>query len=384
MQTSHNFDPEAFLQPFEGREHLLEEYLDSLPPAGLTVTRPVASAESFKNHLEICPSVERRVLVTGMVEAWEMASDDGHEQLLAALRANGGSNGNHTELPAECLALHLLSTDRDVFESALSLDEMRKCEALELFKPQSPVQLVGDLAAAKNHFRSEMAARCGEKYGSQRILMRQFGESDILSVGFYFERPPKARRTLSGSVSEPHLARDEARPLQFDALIFEPGTGILSIRSSWGRLTEHIRRAFATAFLAEPDAYEWPGASRILQLSEFFTEEDELLDTDGSPPVITDLEYAPTHDDLEARYKITGTNVLAIVRRDGNITAVHDSRIRRLVLKMALEGSARRRRVQLTAPNKVNFKRGAGADQIIGQLRDWHVLQAPAHTAITA
>ena len=384
MQSSHQFDPDAFLQPFEGREEMIEAYLDTLPAGSLTIPRPVSNVLHFRNHLETCSPGERKVLTPGLIEAWEMSSDEGHEQLMALLRTNGGCDASHTSLPAECLALHLLSTNRELFECALTLDQVRRCDALEMFKPNGSVQLVSDLDASTLRFRDEIAARCGEKFGSRRVLVKRFGDPNVFTLGFYFEKLPKARRSLGGTESNPHLAREEDRPLQFDALLFEPTSGVLSVRSGWGRLTEPIRKSLAKVFLQRPDAFEWDGASQILELSEFFGEE-ELLDVDGRPPMICDLEYAPTHDEFFAKYRVTGADVLSIIRRDGNVNTVRNSSIRRLVVKMALEHSARRRRrVVLTAPNKVDFKRGTEAGRLVAQLRDWNVLQAPTSVSLPA
>lgn len=189
-RTTTQFDHASFLLAFEGKEAILESYLDSIPSAGVTIARPVVTAAAFSDHLDLCPPEEYRVLSSGLVESWEMASDDGHEQMLAALRHVNGITPSILALPAECLALHILSTRRDLFETALSLDEIRKCDALHLFKPRRPVSLVDDLNAATNAFRGEIASRCGEKFGSRRILMRRFESTDMFTIGFYFEKAP--------------------------------------------------------------------------------------------------------------------------------------------------------------------------------------------------
>ena len=164
------FEPEAFLHPFEGREDILERYLDSLPAGRLSVPRPVGSASDFLSHLNLCPAEESRVITSGLIEAWELSSsDENHEHLLNVLRLAGELDDYRRGLPAECLALELLTTNRELFESAITLDEVKKCDALELFRPRRPVSLVGNLDMAMNHFRSEIAARCQEKYGSSRV-----------------------------------------------------------------------------------------------------------------------------------------------------------------------------------------------------------------------
>lgn len=379
-----HFDLEAILQPFDGRESILEDYLNSIPAIAITIARPVKSISDFSSHLGTCAPDEHRFLVSGLKEAWEMSSEEGHEQLLAILRHAGRCQPELLALPAECLALKTLSNERELFESALSLDAVRKCDALELFKPNGQASLAADLNAATNHFRGEIAARCGEKYGSRRILLRRFEGPDVFTLGFYFEKPPKALRTLKGSEMAPQLSREEARPLQFDAMLFEPSTGILSVRSGYGRLTEHIRKAFATAFLGNPDIYEWTDAAHILQLSEFVAEGHHLTDADGEEPIISEIDYSPAQDEMKTRYKVTGKDVLRIISRDHTIERVQRSSIRRMVIKMASDQSNRRRRVVLTAPNKVEFKRGAEAPQIIAQLRDWHVLQTPSPAATAA
>ncbi len=370
------FDHHAFLQSFSGREQFLEEYLDSIPPAGITITRPATDAGAFSNHLGLCPQEEYRALTAGMVECWEMASGEGHDQLLAALQHAGMNDPLLVTLPAECLALHLLSTRRDLFETALSLDEVRKCESLQMFKPQRAVSLVQDLNAATNAFRTEMATSCGERFGSRRILLRRFEGSDLFTIGFYFEKSPKTQRRLTGTEAQPSLERDEARLLQFDAAIFEPNTGMLGVRSGHGRLTNQIRRAFASAFLNKPDAYDWEGASDILNLAAFFDPDLDMEDASGNRHLLTEVDYSPSHDEFMARYRVTGADVHAILQRDNRMESVERSRVRKVVVKMAVEGTTRRKKVTLTAPNKLDFKRGTEAEQIIAQLHEWNVLQS--------
>jgi hypothetical protein len=382
--SSHFFDPQAFLHPFDGREEILELYLNSIPAAGLTIQCPVVSAKDFGNHLEICPSEERRILRSGLIEAWEMACDEGHEQLLSVLRLAGRNDPELLMLPAECLALKIMSGDRELFESALSLDQMRKCDALELFKPRGPVCLVEDINAATNRFRGEIAARCGEKYGSRRILLRRFEDSEVFTIGFYFEKAPKTRRKLAGDDQNITLAREEDRPIQYDAVMFEPSTGVLSVRSGYGRLTEHIRKAFAAAFLENADAYEWAGAANILDLTVFVDEANVLTDIDGGVPVISEMDYAQPHDPLFTRHKVISSDVIEALRREGTLPTLLGANIRKVILQMALEGSNRRRRVVLTGPNKIEFKRGTEAARILTQLRDWYVLQSPSPAQVAA
>lgn len=370
------FDHRAFLQSFTGREEFLEEYLDSIPRAGITITRPVRNAGTFSTHLDLCPPEEYRALISGMVESWEMASGEGHDQLLTAIQQEGINDPRLVTIPAECLALHLLSTRRDLFETALSLDEVRKCESLQMFKAQRAVSLVLDLNAATNAFRTQMAASCGERFGSRRILLRRFEGTDLFTIGFYFEKAPKTQRRLTGTEADPSLERDEARLLQFDAAIFEPSTGMLGVRSGHGRLTNQIRRAFASSFLNQATAYEWEGAGDILDLAALFDPDLDMEDTSGSRHLLTEVDYSPGHDEFMARYRVTGADVHAILQRDNRTDGVRRSRIRKLVLKMAVEGTARRKKVTLTAPNKLDFKRGSDTEQIIAQLHEWNVLRS--------
>jgi len=381
-RNSHQFDHEAYLHAFEWHEEILEQYLDSIPAAGVTIPRPVTSSAAFSTHLGICPPEEYRVLTSGMVEAWEMSSQEGHDQILAAMRLANLCTPYILNLTAECLALHVLSRRRDLFETALSLDEVRKCDALQMFKPRRPVALVGDLNVATNAFRSLIASSCGTRFGSRRILLRRFEGTDMFTIGFYFEKSPRAHRRLSGTETSPSLAREEARDLQFDAALFEPATGMLGIRSGYGRLTDPIRRAFAEAFLGDPDAYEWSGASHILQLSELFADDQDLPDALDDRTLITEVDYSPEHDEMMARYRITGADILEILRRDHRLETVQQGSVRRVTLKMPVAGVTRRRKVILTAPNKIEFKRGADASQIISTLHDAHVLLLPEFDAV--
>jgi hypothetical protein len=378
------FEASAFLLPFEGREHILELYLDGIPPSLLTVPRPVTSAAAFLEHLNLCSQDEYRVLASGLIEAWGMSSDENHEGLLSVLRLAGETDPERLALPAECLALDLLATNRELFESAITFDQVKKCDALELFKPAHPVTLVADLDAAMNRFRSEIAARCHEKYGSRRILLRRFATSPVFMVGFFFEKSPKTLRVLDGTETEPNLGRNELRPTQFDAVLFEPSNGILSVRSGWGRLTDPIRRAFAAAFLNDPNAYEWDGATDILNLVPLVDLHEELEDVDGGYPIISELEYTIPNDPQEARYRVNAKDMRRVIDRDNASDRVAIANINRVVVKMAMANAVRRRRVALKFPNRIEFKRGSETSMILSMLHDWGVFHAPMPPDIAA
>jgi hypothetical protein len=319
-----------------------------------------------------------------MVEAWEMASPEGHDQILAALRAAGISTPYHLNLTSECLALHVLATRRDLFETALSLDEVRKCDSLQMFKPCRAVALADDLNTATNTFRTLIAASCGSKFGSRRILLRRFEGNEMFSIGFYFEKSPRAQRRLSGTETSPTLERQEARDLQFDAAIFEPATGMLGIRSGYGRLTDPIRRAFAESFLGDPSAYEWLGAANVLQLSELFAPDQEFQDELEDRTLMTEVDYSPPNDEMMARYRVTGSDIHEILRRDQRLETVRRGAIRRVTLKIPTPGINRRRKVVLSAPNKIDFKRGADTSYIIEKLHEANVLLLPEFIEIPA
>ncbi|MCF7789460.1 MAG: hypothetical protein K9N47_25280 [Prosthecobacter sp.] len=386
-RSSQQFDPESFLQPFEGREYLLQEYIDSIPPTAVSIGQHTVTAASLMNHLELCPQEEYRVITSGFVEAWELCSDEAHENLLAICRLEGICTPQIRSLPAECLALHLLTTNRGVFEAAISMDEVKKSDSLTLFKPTIPVHLAPDLNIATNNFRTHMAASCGEKYGSRRVLLKRFDKDGILTVGFYFEKSPKTIRVLAGDDATPNLARAELRPIQMDFLLFDRATGVLSIRSSWSRLTDQIRQSFAAAFLTAPEAYEGPDAVNILQLDHLVDLNDEPTDLDGEHIFVSEVGYSLPNVPLDADYTIKGkrgTNVRDILRRDGAAHRIQGGVLRRVVTKMALASSSRRMRVVLIAPNKVEFKRTAEANRILAQLANWEVFHAPVSSQIAA
>lgn len=378
IQMSNNstfFDPSAFLLAFNGREELLEQYLNSIPAADISIQRPVMAVTDFATHIAQCPPRERLILTSGLMEADGLVSHRGHERMLSVLRAAGRSVEESRNLPTECLALWILIHARDLFDSALSTDQFGKSGTLAVFQLRASLLLTSDRNAAMNRFRGEMAARCGEKYGSSRILLRRLEDRDTVVVGFYFEKFPATRRRLEGSETNPQLAATEERPIQFDSVRFDPSTGVLIVHSSYGALTGQIREAFSTAFLSDPQAYEWPEASRILQLSELIEQDQPLRDTNGREVLLTEIDYSIHDDGLSARYSVSGSDVLEICRLDGSLERVRQSHISKLCVRIYLERPGRHLKVTLTAPNKLAFRGTHEIAYIIAQLRSLNVLQ---------
>jgi len=376
------FDIDAFLIAFEGREHILEAYLQSLPSSMVSLKFQLASWEQLRDHIHVCPGDEQRGILSGFQEAFELCSDEGHERLLQACRMAGKVQPEFLELPSECLALRVLVEDRSVFEGALSLAEMTVSDALELFKPEKPVALVANLSAAVGHFRAKMAALCGSKYGSPRILLKHFLDGDKLTIGFFFEKPPKTHRVLDGTDASPSLKRDEFRPVQMDFVIFDLATGILSIKSSWGRNTDEIRTAFGEAFLSNGKAYFWNGARQILELSSLFDVDDNTIDEAGA--VITNVVYGAANDPLHAKHNIHADNVREVIRRDNASHKVANSDVSKTIIKMPISGSDKKRRVVLQTPNKIQFRRTSGALEILQNLHNWHAFHAPINPQAAA
>jgi len=373
--TSSFFDPAAFLLAFNGREELLDHYLDSIPAVGITIQRPVTSVPNFVTHLLQCAPPERRILTSGLMEADGHVSHTGHERMLSALRAAEIPTEELRNLPAACLALWILINARDLFDTALSAGETGKSVTLAMFLPNAPVSLVADRNDAMNKFRGKMADLCGEKYGSDRILLRRFEDPDSVVIGLYFEKSPATRLHMAGSETTLQLAASEDRPIQFDTARFDPSTGLLIVHSSYGALTGQIRKAFADAFLNAPDAYEWAGASRILELSELIAQYEPRRDSNGRELLITEIEYSTPDGSLPTRYSISASDVLKICRRDGLLERIRRSCIGKLCMKMPLENSGRSLKVTLTAPNKVTFRGGPGVAFILDQLQALNVLQ---------
>lgn len=369
------FDTEAFLMCFEERLEILEGYLDTLPRRGVSVERPLESWENLKEHLDTCPAEEHRIIVSGFREVFELCSDEGHERLLQVLKLARQTAPTLLNLPVECLALKVLIEDRSLFEAALSLDQVLKSDSLELFKPISGITLVSNVKLAVGHFRSEMARICGGKYGSQRILIKHYNAPETLTIGFYFEKQPKAQRQLDGAETSPRLKRDEIRPIQLDFVIYEKATGVLSIKSGWGRLTEDIRQAFAAAFLSDPSAYEWEGSRNILELGIFTDLADSTISDAGA--VVREVLYNFKNDSLDAQYRVNSADVCESLGRDQHGLRIQEANIRRVSILLPIPGKAKKRRVVLQVPNRIEYKRTSGAIEILRQLQEWHVFNAP-------
>jgi len=86
------------------------------------------------------------------------------------------------------------------------------------------------------------------------------------------------------------------------------------------------------------------------------------------------VDFAIPHDELSSKYKVRGANALEAIRRDGLLEKACQGAAR-VVVQMARH-SGRKRRVVLTAPNKVELKRGQDAATLIAQLKEWNVIQA--------
>jgi hypothetical protein len=109
---------------------------------------------------------------------------------------------------------------------------------------------------------------------------------------------------------------------------------------------------------------------------------DETVAEAGA--VVTEVHYNFPNDALETRYRISSSNVRESLRRDDQAGRLARARIQKTVVQMPVPSTARKRRVVLQAPNKVEFRRTSGTIEIVRQLRDWHVFNAPINSQAAA
>jgi DNA modification methylase len=141
-------------------------------------------------------------------------------------------------------------------------------------------------------------------------LIKHYNAPETLTVGFYFEKQPKAQRQLDGAETSPRLKRDEIRPIQLDFVTYEKATGVLSIKSGWDEADDarnndlydrFIKAAIAEAIDPHAAWYCWHASRRQRMVDDAWEKNgafvhQQIIWAKPNRPILTRSWYLWAHE----------------------------------------------------------------------------------------
>lgn len=361
------FNGDRFLDKFQGQEAILAAYVRSWG-TGLNIDAAGLDVAQFKQFLLTGTGSMKNEFMEGLYRAYDLATDRGYEDLVAACRDLKYTPDPSGRLPVECLSLKVRTENEAAFNLAYDRCALQKAERFTVFRGQ-PGRRIEDAAAATERLQERLAAMFKDDKNTDRVLVRHYQEGSYTNFIVYHEKRTQAVLVFQATR---RVAPTVLCPVQQDFISYNAETGQLEIEARFPREETALRRAFAECCFGDAEMFEQPEAWQSFSLSALQEQDFELVVDEGDEAEVVELQCVlPDRTETMMTLKskdLGGTlNLLALKQ------LLRNAPIRRLVLKFWFADDRRGKRVELTGTNKISFKRATHAENVFRYLRNWRL-----------
>lgn len=204
------FNADRFLDKLQGQEIILRRFVElwngrlGLEPSSLDV--PL-----FKDYLVNGDGDGKDELLESLYMAYDLCTERGHEDLVAACAECGYSPDGNGELPVECLSLKVRTENEDAFTLAYDRYNLWRAERFTIFRGKSPTG-IADAGAASSAFQTKLAELVKDHKNSDRVLVRHYQEGAYTNFIVYHEKRVKAELIFKGTRTRPKVSPTILRP----------------------------------------------------------------------------------------------------------------------------------------------------------------------------
>lgn len=379
MAKHRAFNADRFLDKFEGREELLGAYA-GLWGDGLEVEIRALDVPRFKQFLVEGDGSRKDEFLEELCRVWDLSTERGHEDLVAACRDLGYEPDPEGKLPVECLSLKVRTENEEAFNLAYDRVAMEKAERFSVFQGE-PGRQIEDLEAALRRLRTKLEAEFQDHTKSDRVLVRGYREGAYTNFIIYHEKRTQAVLVFQGTKVQPKVSPTVFRPAQQDLVSYNQETGQLEIEARFEKEEGLLRRSVAECCLGDTELFERPEAAERFNLGVFAGEDFVPEVDEGVAATLVELHFRLKQKHAPA-FVIRSKDVLETLDLNGMRERLGGATIQRAVVKIQFPGDRRGKRVELSGTNKMRFKRATHAEDVFRYLQRWGVLSAgePART----
>lgn len=371
MGKHRTFNADRFVDKFKGMESILRGYVAmwegrlELDIANLDIPR-------FKEFLVKGEGEGKGELLEGLYRAYDLCTERGHEDLLAACRGWGNDPDPEGKLPVECLSLKVRTEDEDAFNLAYDRNTLWRAESFSLFRGKEPKD-IADVPAAASRFQEKLAEVFKEDKNSDRVLVRQYREGSYTNFIVYHEKRTKAELIFKGTRTRPKISPTILRPAQQDFISYNNNTGQIEIEARFEKEEAILRKKFAECCLGDADFFEEKEAGNRIVLKRIAEEDFNMLVDDNHSAVLIELHFKlkQLHG---PSFAVRSKNVLETLDRNSLRKQLAGGDIRKAVFKIGFPDDRRGKRVELSGTNKIKFKRATHAEAVFRYLKNWGVI----------
>lgn len=364
------FNARRFLDKFQGREEILRAFVERwrgripLDIEGLDVP-------AFERFLADAEWDGMDEMLERLYRAYDLATDDGREGLVAACRERGLDPDPAEALPPECLSLKTLVENEDVFTAAYDLYAYRSADRFSIYTAKTPGE-IADPAAVERRLLEALSAAFLLDKKSERVAVHHHRDGRRAIFIVYHERRTRAELVFDRPDRADRRTRVVPavfRPAQQDLLSYDPATGVLEVEARLEREARILRRAFGGAAFDDEERFDAPDAARWFRL-ERIADDDFRLDADGGRRgVLKEIHFRTGSENVSIRSK----DALNDARRTYGNRLSHAT-ITKAVLSVPLSGARRPLRVEIAGTNRLKFNRSVPADDLLGHLVRWGIV----------
>jgi hypothetical protein len=372
MMLKHRiFNADRYLDKLQGYESLLRDYC-RLWPRKLGFNVATLTIEMFKTWLVEGESSVKSEVMEGLYRCYDLSTDRGHEDIVAASTDSDYEPDPDASLPVECLALKVRTEREDVFNLAYDRFAFFHAERFSIYQGLRPKK-IANVGRRKKAFEKRLSEEFRSFKNSDRVLVRSYEEGDYTHVVVYHEKRVKATLIFKGTKTRPKIASTVFRPAQQDFISYNRATGQVEIEAGYENEEKRVRQTFAKSFFDDADFFDGDDAAQRLDLGAIAAPTFRPDPPEGGTAALVELRFGLAQEQ-DPFFGVRSKDVLRTLDINGLRRKLKADKVRMAVFKISWAGEKRGKRVELNGSNKITFNRATHADDVFQLLRDWGVM----------
>jgi hypothetical protein len=368
------FNADRFLDKFQGNEQLVRNFVNlwsgriDLDPATLDLPQ-------FKEWLVEGGGEAKDELLETLYEVYDLCREQGHEAIIAAITSDPEYDPDPEHaLPVECLSLKVRTERDDLFNLAYGRYSLENAERFTIYKGSEPRRIENIERVAKV-FEQKLAEVFKDHKNSDRVLLRHYTEGPYINFIVYHEKRTRATLVFQGTTMRPKVGPHIYRPAQQDFISYNAKTGQVEIEAGYENEEAKLRRCFAECCLRDAEFFEGDDAAKQISLHALADANFEFVAPANVNVSLVELKYS-LNQKHGPRFITSSKDVFETLELNGLRRKLDGERLAKAVLKIQFPDDQRGKRVELSGPNRIKFKRATHADDVFRILKESGLLRA--------
>ena len=369
MAKHRKFNIDRFLAKFEDHEEILRGYARRWKN-GLTLDISALDVDGFRDLTLGGEWTDKDPFMEGLYRAYDLCTPDGLEALRRACAMLPKPPDPNEKLAVEPLSLSVLAKHEDAFNRAYAECSLQKAERFSIYQGKEG-RAISDVRKAAGQLQSLLAADFKGRKNSDSVLVLPYEEDGYVNFIVYHEKRTQALLTLKRARKKVRVTPTVLRPAQQDFISYNSATGQVEIETQFEKDEEILRKRFADCCLEDASFFEWPGASKCLNLGVIAGPSFGVGGLGIAALVELDFKLPQKQG---PSFIVKSQNVVETLGINELAAKLQADQINRAVFKFTFSDDKRGKRVTLSGTNTIAFKRATHAEEVFESLRTWKIL----------